>query len=72
MVVKFTKQALEEFEGIAKRYPVRRAALLPALWMAQREFGWLSTEAIEACAGLVGCTPAQALEVAEFYSLYKK
>jgi NADH-quinone oxidoreductase subunit E len=72
MVVKFTKQALEEFEGIAKRYPVRRAALLPALWMAQREFGWLSTEAIEACAGLVGCTPAQALEVAEFYSMYKK
>ena len=71
-MVKFSKQALEEFEGIAKRYPVKRAALLPALWLAQKEFGWLSTEALEACAGLVGVSPAQALEVAEFYSMYKK
>jgi len=70
--LKFSKKALDEFEGIAKRYPVRRAALLPALWLAQKEFGWLPPDAIELCAGLVGCSPAQALEVAEFYSMYKK
>jgi len=70
--LKFTKRTLEEFEGIAKRYPVKRAALLPALWLAQRDFGHLSPEALEECARLVGVSPAQALEVAEFYTMYKK
>jgi NADH-quinone oxidoreductase subunit E len=72
MPVKFKKETMEEFEGIAKRYPVRRAALLPALWLAQREFGYLSEEAMAYVAGLVGVTPAQVLEVAHFYTLYHK
>jgi NADH-quinone oxidoreductase E subunit len=72
MSVKFTKETIEEFEDIAKRYPVRRAALLPALWLAQREFGWLSEEAMLCVAELVGVSPAQVLEVAEFYTLYHK
>lgn len=72
MGLKFSKQTLEDFERVAKRYPERRAALLPALWMAQKEFGYLSPDAIEFCAGLTGCSPAQALEVAEFYTMYRK
>jgi len=72
MTVTFKPQVIEEFEGIAKRYPVRRAALLPALWLAQREFGWISPEAMVQVAKLVGCSPAQVLEVAEFYTMYQK
>lgn len=72
MAVKFKKETIEEFEGIAKRYPVRRAALMPALWLAQREFGWISLEALKAVADLVGCSPAQALETASFYTMYHK
>ena len=72
MAVEFKKQTLEEFEGIAARYPVRRAALLPALWLAQREFGWLSSDAMKAVAKLVGVSPVQVLEVAEFYTMYQK
>jgi len=64
MAVQFKKETLEEFEGIAKRYPVRRAALLPALWLAQREFGWISTDAMVAVSDLVGCSPIQVMEVA--------
>ncbi len=63
---------MEEFEAIAKRYPVRRAALLPALWLAQREFGYLSDEAMVCVADLVGISPAQVLEVAHFYTMYQK
>jgi NADH-quinone oxidoreductase subunit E len=70
--VKFTKKTVEEFEALASHYAQRRAALLPALYLAQRDFGYLSLEALEATAELVGCTPAQALEVAEFYTMYKK
>jgi len=72
MAVEFKKETIEEFEGIASRYPVRRAALLPALWLAQRDFGWISTDAMLAVAKLVGCSPAQVLETANFYTMYQK
>jgi NADH-quinone oxidoreductase E subunit len=72
MTLQFKPEALKEFEDIASYYPVRRAALLPGLWLAQREFGWLSPEVLEATAKLVGVSPAQALEVAEFYTMYFK
>jgi NADH-quinone oxidoreductase subunit E len=72
MAVEFKKETIQEFEEIASRYPVRRAALLPALWLAQREFGWISPEVMEAVASLVGCSPVQVLEVAQFYSMYHK
>jgi NADH-quinone oxidoreductase subunit E len=72
MPLKFKKETIQEFEGIAARYPVRRGALLPALWLAQRDFGWISEEAMVLVAELVGITPAQVLEVAEFYTMYHK
>ena len=72
MPVEFKPEVKKEFEDIAARYPVRRAALLPALWLAQREFGWISGDAMLAVAKLVGCSPAQVLETASFYTMYQK
>jgi NADH-quinone oxidoreductase subunit E len=72
MPVTFKPEVVQEFEDIASRYPVRRAALLPALWLAQREFGWISLDSMRAVAELVGCSPVQVLETASFYTLYHK
>jgi NADH-quinone oxidoreductase subunit E len=72
MAVTFKPEVVQEFEGIAARYPVRRAALLPALWLAQREFGWISEEAMVCVAKLVDVSPMQVMEVANFYSMYQK
>jgi len=72
MPVTFKPEVVKEFEGIASRYPQRRAALLPALWLAQREFGFVSLDAMKAVADLVGCSPAQVLETANFYTMYQK
>ena len=36
---------MAEYREILTRYPERRAALMPVLWLAQREFGWLSPSA---------------------------
>ena len=72
MPVEFKPEVKKEFEDIAARYPVRRATLLPALWLSQREFGWISTDAMLAVAKLVGCSPAQVLETASFYTMYQK
>jgi NADH-quinone oxidoreductase E subunit len=52
---------------------VRRAALCcPPLWLAQREFGWISEEAMVCVAKLVGVSPMQVMEVAGFYTMYQK
>lgn len=70
--VSFRPETLKEYEEIAKRYPDRRATLLPALWLAQRDFGWLSQDVQAYVAGLVGVSPAHVQEVAEFYTMYHK
>jgi NADH-quinone oxidoreductase E subunit len=72
MAVTFKPEVIKEFEVVAARYPVRRAALLPALWLAQREFGWISEEAMVCVAKLVGVSPMQVMEVAGFYTMYQK
>jgi NADH-quinone oxidoreductase E subunit len=72
MAVTFKPEVVKEFEAVAARYPVRRAALLPALWLAQREFGWISEEAMVCVAKLVGVSPMQVMEVAGFYTMYQK
>jgi NADH-quinone oxidoreductase subunit E len=52
-------------------YPEPRSALIPALRLAQEEFGWLSTEAFEAVADATGFTPAVAKSVASFYDMFR-
>ncbi len=72
MALRFSPAAQEKFEQYLTRYPVRRAALLPTLWLAQQEFGYLSLEAMEYVAGLLGLTPAFVASVASFYTMYYK
>jgi len=38
----FAGKVLEELQTVLQRYPNKQAALLPALWIAQREHGWIS------------------------------
>ncbi len=68
--LEFSPSALEQYREILTRYPTRRAALLPALWIAQREFGWLSNEAQEYIAGLMELPPAHVRAVVSFYTMF--
>jgi len=67
-----SQKIIDEFEKVAADYPSRRAALLPLFGIIQREEGYLSPESIEAAAQCVGCSPAQALETALFYTMFRK
>ncbi len=67
-----TDAALRELDAILSRYPNREAAILPALHLAQREFGYLSAEAIVYVAGLLGFPPARIEGVATFYTMYNR
>jgi NADH-quinone oxidoreductase subunit E len=70
--VAFTDTALRELEAIRSRYPDREAAILPALHLAQREFGYLSDDAIVYVATLLEFTPARIEGVATFYTMYNR
>jgi NADH-quinone oxidoreductase subunit E len=70
--VAFTESALKEFEAIRSRFPEREAAILPALHLAQREFGYVSDESIVYLAGLLGFSPARIEGVATFYTMYNR
>lgn len=72
MAVQFSPETLQEFEKIRARYPVQRAALLPTLWLAQREFGYLSQEVMAYVADLLGLHPSFVASVASFYTMFYK
>ena len=59
-----------EIEKVAKQYPESRSAVLPALRLAQEEYGWLSREALEQVGDALGLTPAYCMSVASFYDMF--
>ena len=68
---RFSPEALRELEEIISHYPERRAAMLPALWIAQREYGGaLTRDAIEEVARLLGRPAVEVEGVASFYTMY--
>ena len=72
MSVAFSDSGRREFEALLARYPDKEAAILPALYIAQREFGYVSDDAIFYIAGLLGVPPSQIEGVATFYTMYNR
>ena len=59
-----------EIERVAKQYPESRSAVLPALRLAQEEYGWLSRDALEQVGEALGLTPAYCMSIASFYDMF--
>lgn len=70
MPVQFSPDTYRRFEEVLTRYPTKRAATLPTLWLAQGEFGYLSSEAVEYVAGLLDLSPATVQGVVTFYTMF--
>jgi NADH-quinone oxidoreductase subunit E len=56
---------------IIARYPRPKSALIPVLHLAQEQEGYLTTEAMEHIAELIGVTPAEVYGTATFYEMFK-
>ena len=69
---KFSDAALDEYRQLLDRYPTRQAALLPTLWIAQREFGWLSDATQDYVAHLMELPPAHVRAVVSFYTMFHR
>lgn len=70
MSIEFSAQNLQEFKNILSRYPTKKAALMPTLWLVQQQFGFISREAMEYVAGLLDLSPAHVYGVVTFYTMY--
>ena len=69
----FTEKNLEWAQGQISKYPEGRqaSAIIPLLWRAQEQEGWLSRPAIERVADMLGMAYIRALEVATFYFMFQ-
>ncbi len=62
---------IDQIREIAKQYPESKSAILPALRIAQEQYGWLSREAFEQVAEALDLTPAYCMSVATFYDMFQ-
>ena len=69
----FTPANLAWAEGQMTKFPEGRqaSAVIPLLWRAQEQHGWLTRPAIEYVARLLGMEYIRVLEVATFYFMFQ-
>jgi NADH-quinone oxidoreductase subunit E len=69
----FTPANLAWAQGQITKYPAGRqaSAIIPLLWRAQEQEGWLTRPAIEYVASMLGMAYIRALEVATFYFMFQ-
>jgi NADH-quinone oxidoreductase subunit E len=70
MEFKFSEENLKRIENEIKKYPVKRPAVMAALWIAQEQNGWISGEVIREVSSLLDITPEDVLGIISFYTMY--
>ena len=71
-MARFNPQNLTTALEIVSRYPVAKSATIPLLHLAQEQDGYVTDDAMEHIAELVGTTPAQVLGTCSFYEMFKR
>lgn len=67
--MKLSEKYRNEITDILSRYPVKRSALIPLLYVAQRDQGYVTEEAMKEIAQLLKLTPPQVYETITFYTM---
>ena len=71
-MARLNSENVELAQEIIGRYPRRKSALIPLLHVAQAQDGYVSDDAMEHIAELVGVTPAEVLGTCSFYEMFKR
>src|SRR5207253_4091384 len=68
----YTRENRARFDEIVKRYPPdrRRSAVMPALYLAQSQQGYITANAMRHVAQLLEITPADVEDVVSFYTMF--
>jgi NADH-quinone oxidoreductase subunit E len=68
----FSKATKSKADWWIAKYPAdrRQSAVIPILWLVQKQEGWVSEPAIRAIADLLGMATIRVMEVATFYTMF--
>jgi NADH-quinone oxidoreductase E subunit len=66
----FSEENLKKLDRLRAKYPKSKPLVLPALWMAQQQFGWVSPEAMKYIAGMLDLPVSHVFGVVTFYTMF--
>ena len=66
----FDEKNEKSFQDTLKKYPTKMAALLPTLWLAMDQNGYLTEEILAYVAERLDLSPVHVYAVAEFYTMF--
>jgi len=72
MHIEFSTEELQEVQEHISKYPEKKAAIMPVLWMAQNKWGWLSLDVMTYVGNLLDLPLSHVEGVASFYTMYFK
>jgi NADH-quinone oxidoreductase E subunit len=70
MEFKFSEENIKRIDEVFKKYPDKKAAVMPVLYIAQEQNGWISLEVMKEVASVVSATAEDVLGVVTFYTMY--
>lgn len=70
--IAFSKESRARIATLVSRYKEKRAALIPTLWVAQEQFGWISTDVMSLIAEELGIPESWVYSTATFYTMFHK
>lgn len=70
MEFKFTEENLQKIESILPKYPEKKAAVMPLLYLAQEQFGYVSVEVMKEIAHILEIDEVDVLGVVTFYTMF--
>lgn len=70
MAFKFTEENLARIDKARKKYPTALATIMDSVYIAQEQNGYLSNEAMEEIASVLGIDKVNVLSVVTFYTMY--
>ena len=72
MQFEFSEDNLRKIGILQKKYPDKRSSIMPVLYIAQEQNGWISGEVMVAVANLLEIPESEVLGVVTFYTMYHK
>lgn len=62
----------ERIQKTLAKYPDKRSAVMPLLYIVQEEYGWVTPEGIEEVAAIIDVDSTQVKSIAGFYTMYSE
>jgi len=70
MEFKFTQENLDKIKDILKKYPTKKAAVMPVLYLGQEQNSWISKEVMVEVATVLEITEEEVFGVVTFYTMF--